>query len=359
MKYPIKATLNKRVAATSPTLNAMLSQIDQLRGQWTGGVNLAPQILGRLKKSALITSAGSSTRIEGSKLSDQEIEDIIKGTKFDRMKDRDSQEVHGYYETLSFIFENYDNIPISENYILELHNRLLRYTDKDTRHRGVYKKLENSVKLYGPDGAELAVLFDTTPPHLVSGQMQTLVDWYNDEINDYNFHPLLVIAGFVIEFLRIHPFQDGNGRLSRLLTNMLMLQNGFSYVPYVSNEKIVEENKAEYYLALRYSQKTFGAKSETIEPWIEFFLRVCLAQVEQAVGLLTGENIEKTLSPKQLVVWEYVKKVGEASVKAVAAATDVGRPTVKQSLDKLLELKLIERIGAGRATRYRILDISH
>jgi Fic family protein len=356
MKYPNKSSLSRRVAVNQPTINALLSQIDQLRGQWTGGANLSPQILNRLKRSALITSSGSSTRIEGAKLTDAEIERIILGIKFDKMADRDSQEVRGYYESLAFIFDNYDNIPLSENYILELHARLLRYSDKDVRHRGVYKKLENSVKMYDPDGREMATLFKTSPPILTEQHMRTAIDWYNDEISDQNYHPLLVIAGFVMEFLRIHPFQDGNGRLSRLLTNLLMLRVGFSYVPYVSGEQIIEQNKPEYYLALRRSQLTFGKRDETIVPWLEFFLRVCLTQAEQAVGLLTGENIDKTLSPNQIKVLGFIRKIGEANIKSTVAATEISRPTVKQAYERLLSLKLVERVGQGRSSRYRLVE---
>jgi Fic family protein len=333
----------------------MLSQVDELRGEWTGGVNLSPQILGRLKKSALITSAGASTRIEGAKLSDAEIERLINGLKFDKMADRSVQEVQGYYETLEFIYDNYNDTPISENYIFELHARLLAYSDKDTRHKGVYKKLENSVKMYNADGTEVATLFKTSPPLLTEQHTRALVEWFNDEIDENNHHPLLVIAGFLVEFLHIHPFQDGNGRLSRLLTDLLMLRAGFAYVPYLSQAKIIEENKAEYYIALRRSQITLGTPHENITPWLEFFLRVSLKQAKDAVGLLTGENVEKTLSRYQLAVWEYIKKVGEADIKTTVAATKIERPTVKQAYAKLLSLKLAERVGEGRGSRYRLI----
>jgi Fic family protein len=356
MKYPNKSALNRRISTTTPAIDAMISQIDRLCGQWVGGANLSPQILGRLQKSTLITSAGSSTRIEGAQLSDEEIEQIILGTKFDKMADRDSQEVRGYYEALAFVLDNYNNIPLSENYILELHAKLLKYSDKDVRHRGDYKKLTNSVKMYDPAGQELATIFKTSPPLLVQPYMRTAIEWFNDEINDQNHHPLLVIAGFIVELLSIHPFQDGNGRLSRLLTNLLMLRAGLSYVPYVSNEQIIEQNKPEYYLALRRSQATLGKPNESIEPWLEFFLRVCLAQAEQATSLLTGENIRKTLSPNQIKVLDFIRKVGEANVKVTVAVTGIKRPTVKQAYDKLLALKLVERIGLGRSSRYTIIS---
>jgi Fic family protein len=355
MEYPIKSSLDRRIVHTNPAINAMISQIDQLRGEWTGGVNLGPQVLGRLKKSALITSAGASTRIEGAKLSDAEIERLINGLSFEKMADRDSQEVRGYYETLKFIYDSFDDIPISENYLFELHLRLLTYSTKDTRHRGVYKKLANSVKMYDEKGVAVATLFETSPPLLTEQHVRRLVDWFNDEIGDSNHHPLFIIAGFLVEFLRIHPFQDGNGRLSRLLTDLLMLRAGFAYVPYSSHSKIIENNKAEYYIALRRSQVTLGTKHEDITPWVEFFLRVCLEQAKSAVRLLTDKNVEKTLSYYQLTVWEFIKKVGEASIKTTVAATDIERATVKQAYAKLVGLKLVERVGEGRSSRYRLM----
>ncbi len=173
------------------------------------------------------------------------------------------------------------------------------------------------------------------------------------------YHPLLVIANFLVEFLRIHPFQDGNGRLSRVLTNLLLLHEGYLYMPYVSHEKFVEDNKSDYYLALRKSQKTFGTDTENIEPWLNFFFSILLSQSQMAVELLSRENIEKILSPKQLAVWEYIERVEEATPGDITRILGMARPTVNQALDRLLKLKRIERIGQGRSTRYRISPQSY
>ena len=186
-------------------------------------------------------------------------------------------------------------------------------------------------------------------------QMNDLVEWTQNALEENRHHPLLVIGNFLVEFLKIHPFTDGNGRLSRVLTNLLLLQAGYAYIPYVSHEKLVEDNKPDYYIALRRSQKTMGTKKETITDWLDFFLDIILKQAHMAVELLSKENIEKILSEKQLIVWQYIEKTRETSTGDVVENTKIARPTVKQTLDVLLKLKKIERVGLGRSARYRIL----
>jgi Fic family protein len=207
--------------------------------------------------------------------------------------------------------------------------------------------------MFDEAGKSVGVVFETSPAYLTPKRMQELVEWTRDALARGESHPLLVIWSFLAEFLAIHPFQDGNGRLSRILTNLLMLKSGYAYVPYASHERLVEENKAEYYVALRRSQKTLWTGREDITSWLEFFLNVSLAQARQAIDLLSRESVEKVLSPKQLVVWRHLETVAEASPGEITKATGVARPTVSQALDVLLRLKKIERIGQGRTTRYK------
>lgn len=346
---------DRRFANLPPTIWSTIARIDELKGQWIGGAELSPQVLGRLKRSVLITSAGASTRIEGAKLSDEDVEKLIRGISIQKFTDRDKQEVQGYYELLENVFDSWKKIKFSENTIKYFHQELLKYVDKDTTHRGEYKKRENKVQMISAAGQSIGVLFDTTPPYLTPKEMQELVEWTQEVLHERFYHPLLTIANFLVEFLTIHPFEDGNGRLSRILTNLLLLNEGYKYMPYVSHEKIVEDNKPEYYLALRQSQKTFKTKRETIIPWLRFFLSVFEKQSEMAVELLSSANIEKLLSKRQLAVWQYLQKRDEATAGDIAKQTKVIRPTVNQALDKLLRLKKIERIGLGRSTRYRRL----
>lgn len=342
-----------RIANLPQNIWALINGIDHLKGQWIGGGKLNPQALGRLKRSVLVTSTGASTRIEGAKLSDEDVEKFVRGLSLQKFTDRDKQEVQGYFELLEKVFTSWKHIPFTEGVIKQLHRELLKYAVKDERHRGEYKKMENAVEAFDESGKSVGVIFETTSAYLTPERMEELVEWTADALKRGESHSLVVIGSFLVEFLAIHPFQDGNGRLSRILTNLLLLKVGYEYVPYVSHEKLVEDSKADYYVALRKSQSSLGTERENIAPWLEFFLTVSLEQARQAIDLLSHENIEKILSPKQLAVWRHIETIEEATAGDVAKATSVARPTVSQAINVLLRLKKIERIGQGRTTRYR------
>jgi len=327
---------DKRLENLPVEIWSRIARIDELKGQWVAGARLSPQTLGRLKRSVLVTSTGASTRIEGAKMSDEDIEKMLRGISIQKFADRDKQEVRSYYELLQKVFDAWKSIKFSENSIKHFHKELLKYVEKDERHRGEYKKIENKVH---------------TPK-----EMHELIEWVQLALAEKKYHPLLVIANLMIEFLAIHPFQDGNGRLSRILTNLLLLKEGYEYVPYVSHEKIIEDNKPDYYLTLRKSQKTLKTNKEDISPWLDFFLSTILKQTEMAVQMLLREDIEKILSPKQLAVWHCFQAGAELTPAVIAARGKVARPTVNQALNKLLKLKKIERLGSGRTTRYRLIQ---
>ncbi len=349
----IKNKFDKRLQNISADIWLKISRIDELKGQWTAGAKLDSQVLGRLKRSVLITSTGASTRIEGAKLSDEDIEKMMRGISVQKFVDRDKQEVRGYFELLDNIFNAWKNIKFSENAIKHFHQELLKYVDKDQGHRGKYKKQENKVQMIDKTGNSIGILFDTTPAYLTAKEMQELVDWTKEAMENESYHPLLIIGNFLVEFLNIHPFVDGNGRLSRILTSLLLLKNAYEYISYISHEKLIEDNKADYYVALRKSQKTLRTKKEDISPWLDFFLNTLFEQSKQAIQLLFQENIEKLLSPKQLAVWKYLAKVDEATPREISRRTGVARPTINQIMNKLLRLKEVKRLGLGRSTRYK------
>lgn len=345
--------LDQRLQQLPAKIWSKITQIDELKGRWIAGARLSPQVLGRLKRSVLVTSTGASTRIEGAKLSDGDVEKLMRGIENQKFTDRDKQEVKGYYELLENVFNSWKNIRFTESAIKHFHKELLKYAKKDERHRGEYKKGENKVQMIDAAGKSIGILFDTTPAYLTPKEMQELVEWTQETFSEKKYHPLLTAGNFLVEFLQIHPFQDGNGRLSRILTNLLLLKEDYLYMPYISHEKLVEDNKPEYYLALRKSQKTFKTGHGDIAPWLDFFLTIFLKQSQMAVELLSKENIEKLLSKKQMAVWQYLQGVEEAATGEIIEKTRIVRPTVKQALAQLLRLKKIERIGLGRSARYR------
>lgn len=347
-----KTKFDNRIKNPEPHIVALLAEIDGIRGEFKSGLRMTPQAIVSLKKSVIITSAGASTRIEGAKLTDEEVEKIMQGISASKFSDRDSQEVQGYLETLQNVFDSYEKLPLREGMISSLHRELLKYSVKDEMHRGRYKQEENLVGVLNPEGNVAKILFETTPSWQTSAEMVELLEWTNEALEHHRFHPLLIIGNFIVEFLKIHPFKDGNGRLSRILTNLLLLRSGYQLLQYVSHEQIIERRKDEYYLALRKSQETFKTDHETINPWLNFFLLVIKEQAAKALTLLEEDQTQKLLSPNQIQVLEYISQVNEASVGEIVQATGIPHGTVRQSTNRLLKLNKIKRIGQGRASRY-------
>jgi Fic family protein len=343
---------DKRILSPEPHIVAVLAEIDGIRGEFKSGLRMTPQAIMSLKKSVLITSAGASTRIEGSKLNDDEVKEILSKLNVSKFSDRDSQEVQGYLETLQNVFDSCQTLPLRESVITSLHNELMKYSSKDQEHRGQYKKRENLVGVANDKGEVTQIIFETTPAWLASKEMTEIVDWSFESLEKKRFHPLLVIASFLVEFLKIHPFQDGNGRMSRVLTNLLLLRSGYQFTQYVSHEQIVERRKDEYYLALRKSQESFKTEHDTIAPWLNFFLSVVKEQATKALVYLEEEKFEDILSPKQYEVWKYLSSVGEASPAQISKEAGILIATVRQSLLRLIELGKVKRTGKGPQTKY-------
>lgn len=345
--------LGKRIKLTQEIL-ARIAKVDQFQGLWQGSMKISPQILGRLKAWVIITSTGASTRIEGANMTDEEIARFLRGLKGKHPKGRDEQEVAGYADLLGRIFENWRTMKLSENWILQFHGILLQFSEKDKAHKGKYKDSPNSVVMTNKKG-EQVVLFHPTLPHLVQAEMMAALQWVNEQLEKKTIHPLLAIANFIFEFLAIHPFKDGNGRLSRALTNLLLLKSGYSYVPYISLDEIVEQTKAEYYLALRAVQKNHKTEHEDITPWVEYLLGALLEQSDRARKLMESDQPEKLLSEKQSQIYRLFERNEEFSVSEIGNLLEnkIPQATVKQALSRLVSLRLLERIGQARSTRYK------
>ena len=256
---------------------SIISEIDEFKGSWKLLGKMAPEKLRALKKVATIESVGSSNRIEGNKLSDKQVEELLSRINKQSFANRDEEEVAGYAKLADTIFEDWEIIPLSENYIKQLHKILLEYSSKDEKHKGEYKKISNSVVAYDSDGKEISIVFETATPFETPLKMQELIEWTNKNLTERYYHPLIFIGIFVVNFLAIHPFQDGNGRLSRALTNLLLLKSGYLYIPYSSTESIVEDNKEAYYRALRETQVSLK-NIPNYEPWLMFFLKTLQKQ---------------------------------------------------------------------------------
>jgi len=342
-----------KLEITQKTL-LLIAEIDEFKGRWQALGQLAPDRLSALKKIATIESIGSSTRIEGVKLTDQEIERLLSGIQVFSFRSRDEQEVAGYAELMEMIFSSWKEIALTENHIKQLHGILLKYSDKDERHRGNYKTLPNHVEAFDESGKSLGVIFQTASPFDTPRMMEALTAWTNKELNAGEYHPLLVIATFVVRFLAIHPFQDGNGRLSRAITTLLLMRSGYSYVPYSSMERVIEDNKDGYYLSLRRGQSTLDADEAKLYEWVEFFLECMVTQKNALQKKVEREKIIAALPPLSDQIVQIAREHGRVTVSSAEKITSANRNTIKFHLRKLVESGHLKQRGTGRGTWYEI-----
>ncbi len=340
---------------TNQKILNLISQIDLYKGKWNSIEKQENIYLKELRKIATIESIGSSTRIEGGTLTDKEIEELLNDIKITKLKTRDEQEVIGYYETLEIIYENYGNIKLSENYIKQLHQKLLRHSEKDTRHRGKYKSLSNKVVANYPNGIQ-KVIFNTTEVHLVSNEMNDLINWTNTQLNNKEIHPLIIVANLVYEFLSIHPFQDGNGRLSRLLTTLVLLQNDYLFIKYVSFENLIEKTKKEYYQALMAGQKNRNKENESISKWILYFLdklKLLTQKLETKYDVFKSKG--GYLNERQKEIKEYLIQNQPLKISDIGNKfKNININTIKKDLQYLKKEQIIKSIGKGKGTVYII-----
>jgi len=337
----------------TPEILNLIARIDEFKGAWRALGTLAPDRLAALRRVATIESIGSSTRIEGSKLSDREVERLLSSLEIQSFETRDEQEVAGYAEVMDQVFSSWENIPLTENHIKQLHQMLLRYSEKDTRHRGHYKTHSNSVAAFDENGSQIGIVFQTATPFDTPRLMTELVDWVNREREAGQLHPLLIIAIFTVVFLEIHPFQDGNGRLSRVLTTLLLLQAGYAYVPYSSLESVIEQNKEAYYLALRQTQATIRTEAPDWQPWLVFFLRSLSEQVTRLEKKIEREKIVMAALPElSLQIVDFAREHGRVTIGEIIKLTGASRNTLKQHFRALVERGTLNQHGSGRGVWY-------
>jgi len=342
-------------ATVTEDIYARIAQIDAVKNTYRLTNKLLPHTVERLTQSVIVTSTGASNRIEGNRLTDDEVEALYKNMRIKSFTSRDEQEVVGYIQMLERVFESYNDIPFSESYVLQMHKDMLAYSDKDQGHKGQYKFAPNRVEAKDQSGKVVGVIFEPTPPHLTPKEMQELIGWYRSASEENFKHPLILIANFIFEYLAIHPFQDGNGRTSRLLTNLMLLQNGYAFTRLVSHEKLIEARKADYYLALNQTQRHWKSESEDMSAWLTFIFEIFHEQAEQAQALLEQDQFEYLLSEKQMAFWNWAKNQETFSRKTAMEHLKFPPRTVEDIIRKFVDLKKLERLGEGRATRYRVL----
>ena len=342
------------IQITPETLN-LIARIDEFKGAWRALTMLAPDRLSALRRVATIESIGSSTRIEGSRLSDREVGLLLSRLTNTAFATRDEQEVAGYAELMDLVCSSWQDIPFTENHIMQLHQVLLRHSDKDAWHRGSYKTSSNSVAAFDGNGVQIGIVFQTATPFDTPRLMTELVTWFNQESDAGRLHPLLVIALCIVVLLEIHPFQDGNGRLSRVLTTLLLLRAGYAYVPYSSLESVVEQSKEAYYLALRQTQGTIRTDAPNWQPWLAFFLRSLAEQVQRLEKKVEREKLVLASMPERsLQIVEFAREHGRVTMGEAIRLTGASRNTLKQHFRALVARGSLTRHGGGRGAWYEL-----
>lgn len=330
-------------------LISLISEIDRFDANWTAIERKEGQTLKELKSIATVRSVGASNRIEGNKMSDEEVDVLLQKIDITKLTDRDSQEVVGYFEALDLISDSYESIAVSESHIKSLHNVLMKYSAKDEWHKGNYKVHSNAVEATFPDGTRQIVFQTTEAGFATENAIRRLVDWYNSESE---VHTLIKVASFVYDFLSVHPFQDGNGRLSRLISTLLLLKNGYKWIQYVSFEHEIENRKAEYYQVLRSCQAK--RPNEDVTVWVLFFLN-CLKNIQsQLMTKLEKNGLETQLSAREKSIFTIIQNRPNIQSGEIAEKLSIPAPTVKRILADLLSKGLIEKQGSGRGVSYTV-----
>lgn len=336
----------------SPEILRLVAELDEFKGRWQALGNLAPERLAVLRRIATVESVASSTRIEGAQLTDQEVEHLLSGLGRRSFGSRDEEEVAGYADVMELVFSSWTDMRFSENLIKQLHGMLLRHSSRDERHRGKYKTVPNHVEAFDATGASLGVVFQTATPFDTPRMMESLTTWTQRSLADAEYHPLLVIAAFIVRFLAIHAFQDGNGRLSRVLTTLLLLRAGYLYVPYSSLERVIEENKDTYYLSLRRAQGTLDKDEAHLSDWILFFLRSLKSQKDSLECKLARERVMVTLSPLAEQLLRVARDHGRLTLRDAVVFSAANRNTVRAQLRALVEANQLVLRGRARGAWY-------
>jgi Fic family protein len=336
----------------TPDILRLVAEVDEFKGAWKALGSLAPDRLATLRHITTVESVGASTRIEGAKLTDREVDILLSNLDLGSFRTRDEQEVAGYAHATSLVFDSWREMPLTENIIKQLHGTLLKFSSRDEHHRGNYKNVPNNVEAFDEHGRSVGVIFETAKPADTPRLMEELVAWTNRELEGKTHHPLLVVAVFIVRFLAIHPFQDGNGRLARVLTNLLLLRCGYTYAPYSSLERVVEESREQYYRALRSAQGTLDADESHLMDWLRFFL-ICLVEQKNSLAeKVQRERLMVALSPLDEELLQLARQHGRLTLSNAVTLTKANRNTLKLHFRLLVKAGRLAMRGNGRSSWY-------
>ena len=333
--------------ALTPDILRLVGEIDEFKGAWKGLGSLTPDRRATLRRIATLESAGSSTRMDGGRLTDSEVESLLSGSQPGSFKSQDEEAVAGYVEATRLVFDSWRDLSLTEDHIRQIHATLLKFSQRDEHRRGNYKNVSNCVEAFDERGWSVGVIFETATPADTPGLMKELVAWTNQELEGTENHPLMVIAVFIIRYLAIHPFQDANGRLARVLTNLLLLRSGYSYIPCMSLERVVEEHRGEYYRVIKSAQD----ESQLMD-WIRFFLSCLVQQKNKLNEKVKRERTMTALSAIDEKLLQFARHHGRLTLTSAQKVTKANRNTLKLHLRLLVQAGYLQLLGRGRSSFY-------
>ena len=330
----------------TPEIVGLLTRIHEYKGEQTLFIEAQADTLAHLTEIAKIQSTEASNRIEGIYTSDERLRLLVKDKTIPHT--RSEQEIAGYRDVLNSIHESYDYIPIKPSIMLQLHRDLYRFSGING---GRYKNTDNVIAEEDAQGNR-TIRFQPVPAWETQDAMERLCQAFDEAIGREEIDPLLLIPMFVLDFLCIHPFNDGNGRMSRLLTLLLLYRAGYIVGKYISIEKLIEETKETYYEALQTSSQNWHEEQNRYEPFVRYMLGIVLSayrEFSSRVKTLTASGLSKPERIAELIK-NTVGKITKAEIQQ--KCPDISTITIQRTLNKLLENREIIKIGGGRYTAY-------
>lgn len=339
--------INRPKDLLTPEVVSILTRLHEYRGRQELFIEAEADVLTALLEVAKIQSTGASNRIEGIYTTDERLNAIVQ----DKVKprNRNEEEISGYRDVLATIHESYEYIAPRPNNILQLHRDLYSFSSSSVG--GVYKNSDNIIAEKRSDGTE-TVRFRPVPAFQTADAMLNLCTRFNEAIEAGTYDPLLMMPMFILDFLCIHPFNDGNGRMSRLLTLLLLYRAGFIVGKYISIEMLIEKSKDSYYEALQSSSQNWHENGNDYLPFLKYMLGVVVKaynEFEDRVAYLRHRKMSKADRIKDLIE----KTPGKISKKEIAqACPDISVTTIERTLAELVASGFIDKIGVGRSTAY-------
>ena len=331
----------------TPEIVSYLAQIHEQKGQQNLFIEAHVDELSELLEIAKIQSTEASNRIEGIITTDDRLKQIVRDKTVPQ--NRNEREIAGYRDVLAIIHENYDYIPLRPNMILQLHRDLYKFNNPG--FGGNYKNSDNIIAEEQPDGTKL-VRFQPVLAWETPEAIETLCNEFNDAMNDPDMDPLLLMPMFILDFLCIHPFNDGNGRMSRLLTLLILYRSGYIVGKYISLEKLIADHKEGYYEALQDSDAGWHEEANDYLPFVRFMLGMIIAAYRDfadRVQILVTKGFSKPDRVRE-IIRNSIRKQTKAEI--MAQCPDVSERTVERALASLQENGEIIKIGGGRYTSY-------